>query len=81
MFTIPFWHYEWNMMPFGQKIALFEFQNVMNGVFNPYTTFTIVYIDDPLMCSDSVDQHWKHLRVFLKIVKCVKLVVLAKKVV
>ena len=45
-FTVPFGHYEWNVMPFGLKNAPSEFQNMMNDIFNNYTKFSIVYIDD-----------------------------------
>ena len=42
-FTVPFGHYEWNVMPFGLKNAHSKFQKVMNDIFNPYTTFLSVY--------------------------------------
>ena len=42
--------YEWNVVPFGLKNAPSEFQDIMNHIFNPYTEFTIVYIDDVLVC-------------------------------
>ena len=48
-FTVPFGHYEWNVMPFGLKNAPSEFQNIMNDIFNDYTKFSIVYIDDVLI--------------------------------
>ena len=35
-FTVPFGHYEWNVMPFGLKNAPSEFQNMMNEIFNEY---------------------------------------------
>ena len=60
-FTISFGHYEWNVMPFGLKNAPSEFQNIMNDIFTPYTSFIIVYIDDVLVFSKSIDQHFKHL--------------------
>ena len=43
-FTVPFGHYEWNVMPFGLKNAPSEFQKVMNDTFNPYTTFLTVIL-------------------------------------
>ena len=48
-FTVPFVHYEWNVMSFGLKNAHSEFQNMMNEIFNEYTRFSIVYIDDVLI--------------------------------
>ena len=48
-FTVPFGHYEWNVMPFVLKSAPSEIQNIMNGNFNPHTNFSIVYIDDVLI--------------------------------
>ena len=48
-FTTPFEHYEWNVMAFGLKNALSEFQNIMNDIFNSFSHFTIVYINDILV--------------------------------
>ena len=48
-FTVPFEHYEWNVMPFGLKNAPSEFQRIMNEIFSPYSSFIIVYIDDVLI--------------------------------
>ncbi|CAL8118500.1 unnamed protein product [Prunus armeniaca] len=79
-FVTPFGHYEWNVMPFGLKNAPSEFQNIMNEIFNPYSHFSIVYIDDVLIFSESIEQHWKHLHKFLQIVKQNGLVVSAKKI-
>ena len=50
-FTVPFRHFEWNVMPFGLKNAPSEFQKIMNEIFNPYTSFCIVYNDDVLIFS------------------------------
>ena len=52
-------------MPFGLKNAPYEFQNIMNEIFNPFSSHAIVYIDDMLIFSESLNQHWKHLRAFL----------------
>ena len=56
-FTVPFGHYEWNVMPFGLKNAPSEFQNIMNEIFAPFTEFPIVYIDDVLIFSKLIDNH------------------------
>jgi hypothetical protein len=68
-FTTPFGHYEWNVMPFGLKNTPCEFQNIMNDIFNPFSHFTIVYIDDVLIFSKSIEEHWKHLNAFLETIK------------
>lgn len=68
-FTVPFGQYEWNVMPFGIKNAPSEFKKIMNDIFNPFSKFIIVYNDDVLVFSTSVDQHFKHLKVFFNIIK------------
>jgi hypothetical protein len=55
VFTVLFGHYEWNVMPFGLKNAPSEFQNIMNDIFTPFTNFSIVYIDDVLIFSRSIE--------------------------
>lgn len=55
-------------MPFGLKIAPSEFQKIMNDIFNPYMDFIIVYIDDILIFSKTLELHYKHLDIFKKIV-------------
>ena len=79
-FTTPFGHYGWNVMLFGLKNAPSEFQNIMNDIFNSFCHFTIVYIDDVLVYSKSIDEHWKHLYSFLDTIKCNGLVVSSKKI-
>ena len=79
-FTIPFGHYEWNVMPFGLKNAPSEFQNIMNDIFTLFTDFSIVYIDDVLIFSKSINDHWKHLNIFVRVIKQNRLVVLASKI-
>ena len=56
-FTTPSGHYEWNVMPFGLKNAPSEFQNIMNDIFNSFSHFTIVSIDDVLVYSNSINEH------------------------
>ena len=79
-FTTPFGHYEWNVMLFGLKNALSEFQNIINDIFNSFSQFIIVYIDDVLVYYRSLDEHGKHLYSFLDTIKRNGLVVYAKKI-
>ena len=79
-FTVTFGHCEWNVMPFGLKNASSEFQNMMNEIFNDYTRFFIVYIDDVLIFSNSIEEHFKHLKNFQKIVRDNGLVISATKI-
>jgi hypothetical protein len=61
-FTISFRHYERNDM---SKNALREFQNIMNNIFNPFTSF---FINDVLIFSKSIKQNWKYLHAFVQII-------------
>jgi hypothetical protein len=48
-------------MPFGLKNARSEFQNIMNDILSLLSKYSIVYIDDVLIFSKSIEEHWKHL--------------------
>ena len=67
-------------MHFGLKNAPSKFQNIMNDIFDPYTNFSLVYIDDVLIVSNYIEQHFKHLETFQKIVRENSLVVSAPKI-
>ena len=67
-------------MPFGLKNAHSEFQNMMNEIFNEYIRFFIVYIDDVLIFSNSIKEHFKHLKIFQKNVRENGLVISATKI-
>nr|KAJ0184480.1 hypothetical protein LSAT_V11C900504380 [Lactuca sativa] len=78
-FNVPFGHFEWNVMPFGLKNAPSEFQNIMNDIITPISSFAIAYIDDVLIFSKSIDQHFKHLNQFHDLIYQNGLVVSAAK--
>ena len=67
-------------MPFGLKNAPNEFQNIMNDIFNPFSHFTIVYINDVLIFSKSIGEHWKYPNAFLETIRHNGLVVSASKI-
>ena len=48
-------------MSFRFKNAPSEFQNIINNIFNNYTRFSIIYIDDVLIFSNSTEEHFQHL--------------------
>jgi len=81
IFTVPFGHYECNVMPFGLKNATSKFQNIMNDIFNPYLSFIIVYIDDVLVFFTFTKQHFKHLNIFIDIIAKNGLAVSASKMI
>ena len=41
----------------------------MNDIFNPHFQFKIIYIDDVLVFSDSLEKHFVHLNFFFNVIK------------
>ena len=52
----------------------------MNDIFNPYTNFSLVYIDDVLIFSNFIEHRFNHLDIFQKIVRENDLVVSTPKI-
>ena len=61
-FKCQFGQFEFLVMPFGLTNAPSAFQRWMNHVLQPHkNTFILVYLDDVLIFSNSLDEHLRHL--------------------
>ena len=65
-FKTRYGHYEFLVMLFGLTNAPTAFMDLMNRVFQPYLDrFIIVFINDILVYSCSLEEHSEHLRIVL----------------
>ncbi|GJS09066.1 putative reverse transcriptase domain-containing protein [Tanacetum coccineum] len=63
-------HFEFQVMPFGLNNAHAMFMNLMNRVCKAYLDkFVIVFIDDILVYSKDEEEHGKHLKIILELLK------------
>ncbi|GBG73553.1 hypothetical protein CBR_g16896 [Chara braunii] len=66
-FKTRYGHFEWLVMPFGLTNAPATFQAAMTTEFqHMLDRFVIIYLDDILVYSRSLDEHVEHLRTVLK---------------
>jgi len=56
-FSTPQGHYEWIVMPFDLKNAPLIFQRRMDNIFKDLNHCFLVYIDDILVFSKTIEQH------------------------
>ncbi|KAI3498749.1 hypothetical protein L1887_34530 [Cichorium endivia] len=62
--------YEWMVMPFGLSNAPSTFMRLMNHIFRDLIgRFVVVYFDDILIFSETVQQHLDHLRAVFTILR------------
>ena len=54
-FSAPQGHYEWIVMPFGLKNAPQVFQRRMDNIFKNLNHYCLVYIDDILIFSKTIE--------------------------
>nr|GEV10071.1 putative reverse transcriptase domain-containing protein [Tanacetum cinerariifolium] len=69
-FRTRYGHFEFQVMSFGLTNAPAVFMDLMNRVCKPYLdNFVIVFIDDILVYSKDIEEHEKHLKIILKLLK------------
>ena len=79
-FNTRYGHFEFRVMPFGLTNAPATFQELMNSVFQEeMENFVVVYLDDILIFSKTVEEHEKHIRHVLQTLKKHKLFATLKK--
>nr|QJS95220.1 polyprotein [Petunia vein clearing virus] len=80
-FCIPDRHFQWKVMPFGLKTAPSLFQKAMIKIFQPILFSALVYIDDILLFSETLEDHIKLLNQFISLVKKFGVMLSAKKMI
>jgi hypothetical protein len=69
-FRTKYGHYEFMVVPFGLSNAPTVFMCLMNGVFREYLDkFVIVFLDDILIYARTKEEHEKHLKTMLQVLR------------
>jgi hypothetical protein len=64
--STPLGSYDFLVLQFGLNGAVSTFQNMMQQILRPFLTkFCMVYIDDVIIYSESLEEHLKHIELIL----------------
>ena len=73
-FRTRYGHFEFQVLPFGLTNAPATFMSLMNQIFSEHLDkFVIVYLDDILIYSDTWEEHLRHIKKTLQILREQKL--------
>lgn len=62
--------FQWKVMPFGLCNAPASFQTFMNRILRPFLgRFVVVYLDDIVVYSDTMDEHLRHLTLIFEVLR------------
>ena len=67
-FRTPVGHYDFLVLPFGLSNAPATFQSIMNRIFADLD-FVIVYLDDILIFSRTLEEHEEHVKIVLDVLR------------
>ena len=69
-FRTPFGHYQFKVLSFGLTNAPATFQAAMNNMLRPHLNkFVVVYIDDILIFSKTIEEHQEHVKQVLDLLR------------
>lgn len=78
-FRTPFGHFEYRVLPQGLANAPATFQAFMNSILGPLRDHVLVYLDDICVISKNPEEHERHLRQLLQLLRENKLYAKASK--
>ena len=66
-FTTRYGAFEWLVMPMGTCNSPSTYMSLMHQIFHPFLDkFVIIYVDDILVYSPTLEEHTEHLRQVLQ---------------
>ena len=69
-FVTPFGHYQYRVLCFGLTNAPATFQQCMSQIFaDQVNKFVLVYMDDIIVYSRTAEEHLKHLRIVMQVLR------------
>lgn len=72
-FVTPDNFYEWKVIPFGLANAPAAFMRKMNKLLRPHMKYAVVYLDDILIYSSSLQEHKRHIEAVFQSIRAAKL--------